>query len=76
MLLFKEGKMEYDLSWFKYLIFKLEKNGIGEYGVRQLSQCHWHNLRSLGLGNVGIIKELIQLEMEAASGWVSLNGNI
>ena len=47
MHLFGKGELEFNQSLFKYLIFKSVKNGIGEYGVRQLSQCHWHKLNIL-----------------------------
>ena len=51
-----------------YSIFKSDKNGIGECGVRQLAKCRWDNLSNLDLGNTRIMKGTIKLEMVAASG--------
>ena len=63
-----EGGLEFDLNYTTYSIFKLDDNGIGECGVRQLTKCRWNNLRKLYLNNMGIIKLTIKLEMLAASG--------
>ena len=49
-------------------IFKLDCCGIGEYGVKQLSQCHWQNLTHLNLSNKITIKVLTQLETQGANG--------
>jgi len=49
-------------------ILKSGENGIGEYGVRQLSQCHWHNLSQLLLSNKRVVKIKIHLETLAANG--------
>ena len=65
---FTENGLEFDLNWTGYTIIKSENNGIGEYGVRQLAKCRWHNLNQIDLGNTGIIKMAIKLEILAASG--------
>jgi len=56
MLSSDQFRLEIDLSLSVYLIFKSASNGIGEYGVMQLSKCHWHNLSSINLSNAKIIK--------------------
>jgi hypothetical protein len=43
-------------------------NGIGEYGVRQLSQSKWPNLSKLTLSNTRIIRMTMKLEIQDASG--------
>ena len=63
-----EGGLEFDSNYTKYSIFKLDNNGIGECGVRQLAKCHWNNLGQINLGNTRIIKMTIKLETLAASG--------
>jgi len=72
---FIEGGLGFDLNWTMYTIFKSDENGIGEYGVRQLSKCRWQNLNKIDLCNMRIINLTIKLETLAASGWASLNGN-
>ena len=62
MHLFIKGGLEFDLNWTKYRIIKSGRNGIGEYGVRQLAKCRWNNLIKLNLSNMGIIKVTIKLE--------------
>jgi len=37
-------------------MLEIEWNGIGDYGVRHLSRCHWPHLRKLNLGSAIIIK--------------------
>ena len=52
--------------WLKLIyviIIKSDGNGIGEYGLRQIAQCYWHNLCEINLGNTIIIKNRIKLEI-------------
>ena len=63
-----ECGLEFDSNQIKYSIFKLDNNGIGECGVRQLAKCHWNNLGQINLGNMNIIKSIIISETLAASG--------
>ena len=65
---FIEGQLGMYLNWTMYSIFKLDDNEIGDYGVRQLAKCRWHNLSKIDLGNMRIIKTIIILETLAASG--------
>jgi hypothetical protein len=55
MQVFIKNRVEIDYNYFKQLIFKLENNGIGEYGIRQLNKCPWRNLSSLNIGNIILI---------------------
>ena len=59
MYSFIEGRLDFDLNWTMYTILKLDKNGIGEYGVMQLAKCRWQNLSKIDLGNMRITKALI-----------------
>ena len=68
MYSFIEGRLDFDLNWTMYTIFKSDRNGIGESGVRQLLKCRWQNLGTIDLGTTRIIKDRIILEMLAASG--------
>ena len=52
---FGESKLEFYINLSLYSIFKSDENGIGQYGVRQLSKCRWHNLTVLYLRNTRII---------------------
>ena len=63
-----ECGLEFDSNQIKYSIFKLDNNGIGECGVRQLAKCHWNKLLLIDLCNTRIIKMTIKLETLAASG--------
>ena len=49
---FGKSRLEFNQCYCKYQIFKSERNGIKECGIRQLSQCHWHNLQELNLGHM------------------------
>ena len=44
------------------------RNGIGEYGIRQLSKFYWHNLAELYLGTMKINEMAIKLETQDANG--------
>jgi hypothetical protein len=50
MRLYKSCRLEFNRNLFVYWIFESERNGIGEYGVKQISAGCWHNLNTLDLG--------------------------
>ena len=61
-------QIEFELSLPLYSTLKSDQNDIGQYGVRQLSQCYWINLNRLTLGTKRIIEITIKLEKQPASG--------
>ena len=63
-----ECAVGFGLNSTMYLIIKLDKNGIGECGVRQFAKGRWNNLSIIDLSNMEIIKVAIKLEMLAVSG--------
>ena len=74
MHLYYKCELEYQWTFSRSSIYKLETCKIEAKGIKQLAKSNWTSLHKLYLSNVIISEMIIKLGIRDANGWALLHG--